>query len=147
MSPVQVGVAHFAAMCGMSEDDFYSSFIGTMEKDSINNVLRPEAVKDVLAWVEYQELHGRGMRFGIMFRLSMNRPVDTALHCICTLQDRKTIKLIKSIPGMVGTTPKEMANQESFEMTFCDINMSLPHPGNRGIIDLLREAGNDVENQ
>lgn len=143
-APIEVGIAHFAAICGMSENEFMESFIQTMEKDSVNMVLKQESFADIQDWILHRECYGKNT-FCLVFRLSLNRHFDTALYCLCSYNvSTQKIKLLNKNAGLMGMVPNNCMDKETFEINFCDLSMSLPHPRLGGIIEMLKEAGKNA---
>ena len=127
-SESEVGLAHFAAIGGMTEQEFSKKFFDTLEDGRLMFLLKVEAQVDLLEWVaEVNPLDGE-QEFLVSFRTSLNSARDSAIHCVCTCSGERfpTINVRHATHGFMDSPPVEADDLEGFEVNLCDMEATLP---------------------
>ena len=118
----EVSLSQFAAICGLTESEFFEILFYTIDKDRFLDLIKEEARKDFINWTKKLST---SKKFCIMIRLSLNRARDAALYCMCSLKEKSAVKVKSSVPGLSGLVPKEAQKMSGFEFNFCDLNTNI----------------------
>lgn len=114
-----VDLSHFAAIGGLTKRQYLARMITKLRAGRIADVLRPEAMEDLLKSVE------KARSFMLVVQMSLNKPVDACLYCSCQ-KIADGIKVGKIVPGVVSHKPKSAkAQSRTFEVAFCDMRSSI----------------------
>lgn len=126
--PTEVGLSEFAAICGLTEQEFYQKMFEKLKEGKFVDLLKPEAQNDFFNWASSLKLQEKEITFVIRIRLSMNRTDDTALYCLSKIDmmgDEFGVKVLKTVPGMTSLVPDEMKSELGFEVGFCDFDTTM----------------------
>ena len=115
---VEVSLAHFAAIGGLTEEEYADRMVARLDSDKLLDLLDPNAITDLSDWIGNKYL-GTDKEFCIVFCLSLNRDKarEVMLYCICTCEFGK-LKVREHFFGYADETPGEL---EQFELGFCDM--------------------------
>lgn len=119
----EVNLGHFAAICSMTEEAYRQRMKRLLENGELLELLKPHASLDVRSWIAHKEFLN-GSKFGVAFRLSLNKIKDDMLYCMChvvTWGDCPLLKVVAMDDGLAGDPPKDMKELEWFEVVFCDM--------------------------
>lgn len=119
---LDVSLAQFAATGGMTETEYSRKLFEKLETGNLMDLLNIDAQVRLGDWISEKYLDGA--HFSVVFRLSMNRVRDVALHCVCAMdmmQDEPKIFCKFALPGFIDAPPKELAGLEVFELGFEDM--------------------------
>lgn len=124
----EVCLAHFAAIGGMTEQEFSRKFFDALHEGRLMFLLKVEAQVDLLEWVSSTNPLDGEQEFLVAFRTSLNSERDSAIHCICTCDGREfpTIKVRTARHGYMDSPPGEAHGLEWFEANLCDMEATLP---------------------
>lgn len=122
----EVTLAQFAAIGGRTEQEYTSHMFDMLLEGKLAFLLKVEAQVDLLEWLANGRLLN-GDDFLVVFRTSVNRKDDSALHCVCSCvsDDFPKIKVRHALPGVMGRMPPEADGLEGFEVNFCDMEPTI----------------------
>lgn len=116
----EVGLEHFAAIGGITKEEYLSRMVFALKSGDLEVVIKPEAMED------FCNSTPENKNIVISFRLSLNRVCDTMLYCSC-MRKGKQILLSEIVPGIDGIFPSEFKDmsKNNFEFAFCDMKCSI----------------------
>jgi len=118
-----MSLADFAARGGLTEPQYSLRLFQKLESGQLLDLLKVEAQFQLGEWIGEKFLDNQ-MHFAVVFRLSLNRVRDVALHCVCSMdltQDEPKIYVKFALPGFIDAPPKELAGLEVYELGFEDM--------------------------
>lgn len=120
---VEVDLSHFAAIGGLTREQYAFRLISLLGGGQIGKIVRAEALINLRDWLAPLPLVSP---FFIMIRLSLNRTHDAAIFCSCRQDRTRKIIIDRMVPGLSGMTPMDMAELPAFELSFSDLEPCLP---------------------
>jgi hypothetical protein len=121
--PSEVGLSHFAAICGLTEREFVQRMCKKIEEGNLLRLLKDDSCEDVVVWALDNRMRKPDQDTVVVFRLSQNRQRDVALFCLASLDNLPTIQMRvkKMFPGFMDSPPEELDGLSVFEINFCDM--------------------------
>ena len=122
----EVSMAHFAAICGITQRQFMMRMYGEIMSGSVAKLLKESAQEDFLEWAA-ERFYDEEKEALLFIRLSLNRKRDVGLYCVLDLETpdvfpRIPVKYV--IPGFGGCPPRKHGGLSGFEVSFCDMETS-----------------------
>jgi hypothetical protein len=114
-----VDLAHFAAIGGLTRREYLVRMMEALRSGRLESVLRPEALEDMTKTMS------RKKKFVLCFQMSLNKPVDSCLYCLCERKG-ESFSVGKIIPGLIGRKPRSVKLEDrTFEVAFCDMRTTI----------------------
>lgn len=136
----EVDMAQFAAIAGMSSNEFYGKLLQHLENGDVFKLLKEASRREVMVWALNTIAEGAD-KLMIAFRLSINTEKDTGLFCtfrvdegmLDTLAEALLFPELNSVPKMAiqhaipsyMTSPPKEADMDGFEINFCDMETAI----------------------
>ena len=126
----EVDLAHFAAMLGMTRDQYIALMHKCFQENRLMDLLRFESRCALEGWIMETGRFEDGKDFGVMFRLALNRSHDPALYCVCNVKE-SVVYVQQTIPGLaiIGAcghmVPDAMKTMDIFEIMFGDLETNI----------------------
>lgn len=117
---VVVTLEHFAAIAGMTHQEYSRYMSEVIAGARVLDLLKPEARLDVERWMDGLPVRD-GETFAICFRLTLNRRgEDLAMYCkLVRKGDLNPAEWVG--PGSASAVPASLWDVPVFEINFCDL--------------------------
>jgi len=123
----EVSVAHFAAICGMTREDYLYKTFDLILLGKPARIMKEAAQEDFLTWLINRVERGES-KVLLFVRLSLNRKRDVGVYFLLDLisMDKfPDIKVEEMVVGFAERPPEGFDKLDVFEVSFCDLETDL----------------------